>query len=192
MPSKIPTPPDPRNLLPSRAEPEQREKRKKLEKDHSVGLTEVAVLGLIGLTLAWDIEKQVEKREQKKDEDENEKDRRRRGNGNGSRNRNDSRRRDRDASDRTHGRRTERSGTRDRNRDARRHQSVDHRAGGDRRYRSTQQSRERLPPPQPRYDPRDERRYNDDYDGGAAYYEPRYNPYTDPAGRERRSRRDSW
>ncbi|KAJ2966254.1 hypothetical protein NUW58_g10706 [Xylaria curta] len=69
----MPSPVDPRNLLPSRADPVQRKARKQLEKEHAVGLTEVAVLGLIGLTLAWDIDKQVKKREEKKDKEEAEK-----------------------------------------------------------------------------------------------------------------------
>ncbi|KAI3329045.1 hypothetical protein HD806DRAFT_270546 [Xylariaceae sp. AK1471] len=63
-------PPDPRKYLPSRAHPEHRQQRKQLEKEHPFGLTQVAALGLIGLTLAWDIEKQVQKHEEKKDKEE--------------------------------------------------------------------------------------------------------------------------
>ncbi|KAI0397796.1 hypothetical protein F5Y17DRAFT_454681 [Xylariaceae sp. FL0594] len=63
------SPPSPRDYLPSRAHPEHRKHRKQLEKEHPFGFKEFAVLGLIGLTLAWDIEKQVEKREQRKDKE---------------------------------------------------------------------------------------------------------------------------
>ncbi|KAI1176636.1 hypothetical protein F4777DRAFT_244694 [Nemania sp. FL0916] len=67
----------PHHYLPSKAEPEERHARKRLEKDHSIGLTQVAILGLVGLKLAWDIEKQVEKKEEKKEKEEAEERRRR-------------------------------------------------------------------------------------------------------------------
>ncbi|KAI8948920.1 hypothetical protein F4801DRAFT_580958 [Xylaria longipes] len=66
----MPSPVDPRRLLPSHAEPKERHRRKQLEKEHAVGLKEVAVLGLIGLTLAWDIDKQVRKKEEQKEKEE--------------------------------------------------------------------------------------------------------------------------
>ena len=55
-------PPDPR---PSRAHPEQRAHRKKLEKEHGYGWVPPVLLGLLGLTLAYDVTKDVEKAEER-------------------------------------------------------------------------------------------------------------------------------
>ncbi|KAI0457669.1 hypothetical protein F5B21DRAFT_501059 [Xylaria acuta] len=158
----MPLPIDPRRLLPSRAEPEQRQKRKQLEKEHAVGLAEVAVLGLIGLTLAWDIDKQVHKKEEQKEKEEaeqkkrEERERRRRGEAihDGT---SDHRRDYRSSSG--SGRRSERGGQSASGsyaRDPRRRQSVDHRA--DTRYD------DRYRDPTPRHDSRDYRRYDSPYD----------------------------
>ncbi|KAI1144928.1 hypothetical protein F4825DRAFT_286136 [Nemania diffusa] len=67
---------DPRKYLPSRAHPEHRQARKELEKEHSVGLKEVALLGLLGVKLAWNIEKEVQKHEEKREKEEAEQRRR--------------------------------------------------------------------------------------------------------------------
>ncbi|KAI1344963.1 hypothetical protein F5Y15DRAFT_12960 [Xylariaceae sp. FL0016] len=69
MPRK---PPDPRNLLPSRAHPEHRAVRKNLEKEHHFGYTEPILLGMLGLTLAFNIEDSVRKHEERKDKEEEE------------------------------------------------------------------------------------------------------------------------
>ncbi|KAI1143006.1 hypothetical protein F5Y05DRAFT_139072 [Hypoxylon sp. FL0543] len=66
------SPVDPREYLPSRAHPEHRSRRKELEKEHPFGWKEPLVLGLLGLTLAWNIEKQVQKHEERKDKEEQE------------------------------------------------------------------------------------------------------------------------
>lgn len=58
-------PPDPR---PSKAHPEERQRRKQLEKEHGYGWVPPVVLGLIGLTLAYDVTRDVEKCEKRKDE----------------------------------------------------------------------------------------------------------------------------
>ncbi|ROW05258.1 hypothetical protein VSDG_00179 [Cytospora chrysosperma] len=55
-------PPDPR---PSRAHPEHRATRKQLEKEHGYGWVPPVILGLVGLTLAFDVAKDVEKAEEK-------------------------------------------------------------------------------------------------------------------------------
>lgn len=74
-------PPDPR---PSRANAEQRARRKQLEKEHGYGWVPPVVLGLLGLTLAYDVTRDVEKCEKRKNEngdeqeDEDEEARRRR------------------------------------------------------------------------------------------------------------------
>lgn len=57
-------PPDPR---PSKAHPEERAKRKALEKEHGYGWVPPVVLGLIGLTLAYDVTRDVEKCEKRKE-----------------------------------------------------------------------------------------------------------------------------
>ncbi|KAI0409450.1 hypothetical protein F4802DRAFT_543971 [Xylaria palmicola] len=181
----MPSPVNPRKFFSSRADPEERERRKQLEKESAVGLTEVAVLGLIGLTLAWDIEKQVQKREEKKEKEEEaehrrREDRERRRREAAHRDGTFDPRRDYGASD-GGGRRSARDGrsataaaescARD---SGRRRQSVDYRA--DARYEDRYRDR------RPRYDPRGDRPYDGPYD------DPRH---LDPAG-GRRSRRDSW
>lgn len=62
-----------KNLLPldprpSKAHPEERQRRKQLEKEHGYGWVPPVVLGLIGLTLAYDVTRDVEKCEKRKDE----------------------------------------------------------------------------------------------------------------------------
>ncbi|KAI1852437.1 hypothetical protein JX266_002615 [Neoarthrinium moseri] len=64
------TPPDPRKVLPSRADPEHRSKRKELEKKHGYGYTEPLVLAMLGVGLVWNIENQVSKHEKRKEEEE--------------------------------------------------------------------------------------------------------------------------
>lgn len=56
---------DPR---PSKAHPEERARRKQLEKEHGYGWVPPVVLGLLGLTLAYDVTRDVEKYEKMKDE----------------------------------------------------------------------------------------------------------------------------
>ncbi|KAI0433696.1 hypothetical protein F5Y09DRAFT_298536 [Xylaria sp. FL1042] len=163
---KLSSPPDPRNLLPSRAHPEHRQHRKKLEKEHPFSFAQVATLGLIGLTLAWDMDKQVQKHEERKGKENAERDereRRRREKGN----RESDSRRDHRAPDSS---RTRKRGGWDGAsesyaHDPRRRQSVDYRADLRRNdgYRSQT----------PRYDPRDDYRYEAQTGRG-------------------RSRRDSW
>ncbi|KAI1804144.1 hypothetical protein F4811DRAFT_521709 [Daldinia bambusicola] len=63
-------PVNPRNYLPSRAHPEHRSRRKQLEKEHPFTWKEPLVLGLIGIGLAWNIEKQVQKHEERKEREE--------------------------------------------------------------------------------------------------------------------------
>ncbi|KAK8105832.1 uncharacterized protein PG998_003696 [Apiospora kogelbergensis] len=63
-------PVDPRNLLPSRADPENRSRRKELEKQHGYGYTEPLILAAIGIGLVWNIDNQVRKHEERKDEAE--------------------------------------------------------------------------------------------------------------------------
>ncbi|KAK5629840.1 hypothetical protein RRF57_005555 [Xylaria bambusicola] len=178
---KLSPPPDPRNLLPSRAHPEHRKLRKQLEKEHPFGFTEIVTLGLIGLTLAWDIDKQAQKCAEKKGKEDAE-------GGMAKRDERDHRRRDRAY----HGRKPE----------SRR----DHR--GSERSRSSKRggwgASERYD-----YDPgrRQSVGYHDDprHDDGYRGYRPRYDPrddyryerqYKDPRGSDsggrRRSRRDSW
>ncbi|KAI0019524.1 hypothetical protein F4780DRAFT_439388 [Xylariomycetidae sp. FL0641] len=60
-------PPDPRKLLPRHADPEHRSRRKQLEKEHPYSWQAPLVLGLIGVSLAWNMENQVRKHEEKKD-----------------------------------------------------------------------------------------------------------------------------
>lgn len=66
------SPVDLRSYLPSNAHPEHRSKRKQLEKEHPFGWKEPLVLGLIGIGLAWNIEKQVQKHEERKEREEQE------------------------------------------------------------------------------------------------------------------------
>ncbi|KAK8059770.1 hypothetical protein PG996_009700 [Apiospora saccharicola] len=63
-------PVDPRDLLPSRADPEHRSHRKELEKQHGYGYTEPLILAAIGIGLVWNIDNQVRKHEERKDEAE--------------------------------------------------------------------------------------------------------------------------
>ncbi|KAI5866938.1 hypothetical protein GGS23DRAFT_593670 [Durotheca rogersii] len=85
-------PADPRTYLPSRAHPQHRSARKELERRQpGFDWTPPLVLGLIGVGLAWDIEKQVrraEERHAREEEQERERERERDGGG-----RNNSRRR---------------------------------------------------------------------------------------------------
>ncbi|OTB06385.1 hypothetical protein M426DRAFT_21167 [Hypoxylon sp. CI-4A] len=66
------SPPDPRSILPSRAHPEHRSRRKELEKEHPFSWTGPLVLGMIGVGLAWNIENQVQKHEERKDKEQRE------------------------------------------------------------------------------------------------------------------------
>ncbi|KAI1368674.1 hypothetical protein F5Y08DRAFT_335570 [Xylaria arbuscula] len=187
---RIKSPPDPRNLLPSRADPEHRQRRKKLEKEHPFGLTEFVSLGLIGLTLAWDIDKQVEKCAEKKKGKEDAI-----GEQQARRDEGDRRRRDKEHYDRTpdrrrdhRGRGSESGSSRSSKRggdwdaserygyDPRRRQSV----GG---YRDDIRRDDRYHDYKPRYDPRD------DYRSGSSRYDDRRG--SEPPIR-RRSRRDSF
>ncbi len=70
MPNILPV-----NPRPSKAHPEHRSERKKLEKGQSAfGWTEPILLGLMGLAIFVNVEKEVEKHEQKhKEEDEKDK-----------------------------------------------------------------------------------------------------------------------
>ncbi|KAI1381738.1 hypothetical protein F4677DRAFT_2011 [Hypoxylon crocopeplum] len=70
------SPVDPRGYLPSRAHPEHRSTRKELEKQHPFGWTEPLILGMLGVGLAWNIEKQVKKHEDRKDREEREREER--------------------------------------------------------------------------------------------------------------------
>ncbi|KAK8051457.1 hypothetical protein PG993_002842 [Apiospora rasikravindrae] len=73
---KLPVP-DPRELLPSRADPEHRSRRKELEKQHGYGYTEPLILAAIGIGLVWNIDNQVRKHEERKDEAERKEEERR-------------------------------------------------------------------------------------------------------------------
>lgn len=66
-------PPDPRNLLASRADPEHRAARKELEKKHPFGYKEPLLLTMLGIGLIWNIEKQVKDKTERKMKDEQEK-----------------------------------------------------------------------------------------------------------------------
>ncbi|KAI1325472.1 hypothetical protein F5Y16DRAFT_401323 [Xylariaceae sp. FL0255] len=202
--------PDPRNLLPSRADPEHRSHRKQLEKEHPFSFKQAVILGLIGLKVAWNIEQQVQKHEEKHEREEAEqkkredRDRRRRerrsrseyrgsdsGNGNGKRDGarggSDSGRRERDG-----GRSMDGGGQgieygrreEPRGYDSRRRMSV---AGyqPEPAYQLSHGYRD----VRPRGDPRDDPRYY------PKYAEPRYDPrYDDRAyyPSRGRSRRDSF
>ncbi|KAF3767845.1 hypothetical protein M406DRAFT_321745, partial [Cryphonectria parasitica EP155] len=63
MPTRKFLPPDPR---PSKAHPEHRRIRKELEKEHGYGWVPPVILGLIGIGLAYDVTKDVEKAEERK------------------------------------------------------------------------------------------------------------------------------
>lgn len=60
----------PVDLRPSRADPEARRLRKELEKEHGYEWIPPIVLGLIGITLAWDVAKDVSKCEERKEQEE--------------------------------------------------------------------------------------------------------------------------
>ncbi|KAJ1331591.1 hypothetical protein MN608_05051 [Microdochium nivale] len=66
--------PDPRVLLPSKADPEHRSLRKELEKNHGLGYKEPLVLGLIAMGLVWNMDQQVKKYEERKDQKESARD----------------------------------------------------------------------------------------------------------------------
>jgi hypothetical protein len=57
-------------MLPSRADPEHRSRRKALEKEHGYGYAEPLLLAALGIGLIWNIESQVEKHEKRKEEEE--------------------------------------------------------------------------------------------------------------------------
>ncbi|KAI0904011.1 hypothetical protein F4823DRAFT_616524 [Ustulina deusta] len=129
-------PANPRNLLPSRAHPEHRQARKELEKEHPFSFAQVATLGLIGLTLAWDMEKQVRKHEERKEKEEAEQKRRgeqerRRREKSSYHNRTVDSRRDHRAPDSS--RTSNRGASESYARDSRRRQSVDYRRADTRR-----------------------------------------------------------
>ncbi|PSR76544.1 hypothetical protein BD289DRAFT_172418 [Coniella lustricola] len=63
MPAHRFLPPDPR---PSKAHPEHRRRRKELEKEHNYEWVPPIILGLLGITLAYDVTKDVAKLEEKK------------------------------------------------------------------------------------------------------------------------------
>ncbi|KAJ3563243.1 hypothetical protein NPX13_g8270 [Xylaria arbuscula] len=187
---RIKSPPDPRNLLPSRADPEHRQRRKKLEKEHPFGLTEFVSLGLIGLTLAWDIDKQVEKCAEKKGKEDAI------GEQQARRDEGDRRRRDKEHYDRTppdrrrdHRGRGSESGSRSSQKGRQARGMASERYGYDPRRRQsvgyyrddTRRDDDRYHDYKPRYDPRD------DYRSGSRYDDRRG---SEPPIR-RRSRRDS-
>ncbi|KAI1779770.1 hypothetical protein F4818DRAFT_437074 [Hypoxylon cercidicola] len=66
------SPVNPKGYMPSNAHPEHRSARKELEKQHPFGWTEPLVLGMLGIGLAWNIEKQVQKHEERKGREEQE------------------------------------------------------------------------------------------------------------------------
>ncbi|GAP83575.1 hypothetical protein SAMD00023353_0200480 [Rosellinia necatrix] len=153
---------DLRKYLPSGADPEEREKRKQLEKTHGIGFMEVALLGMLGATLAWDIEKQVKEHEERHEK---------RKAAEAKQRRRDDRHRDREHERRSRSaagytvasgdsRRSERVGS---DRDAPpRHRSIDYRGDAWR----DDQCRERAPQYEARDDPRhsgshDDSRYSD-------------------------------
>ncbi|KAI0466487.1 hypothetical protein F4859DRAFT_303132 [Xylaria cf. heliscus] len=176
----MPSPIDPRRFLPSRAEPDERQKRKQLEKEHAIGFKEVTVLSLIGIGLAWDIDKQVRKKEEKREKEEAERKRReereerecrRRGRGSHG-GASDSRRDYMSSFDGSRRREQgDRSSSRGYAHDPRRRQSVDHRA--DMRYNDRYGDRT------PRYDSR-------------AYHRPHDESRSRDQAGSGRSRRDSW
>ncbi|KAI1638512.1 hypothetical protein F4809DRAFT_244534 [Biscogniauxia mediterranea] len=63
------SPADPRKYMPSRADPEHRSRRKQLEKEHPFGWQTPVILGMLGVGLAWNIEKEVQKHEERKDKE---------------------------------------------------------------------------------------------------------------------------
>ncbi|KAI1487740.1 hypothetical protein F5X96DRAFT_126138 [Biscogniauxia mediterranea] len=63
------SPADPRKYMPSRADPEHRSRRKQIEKDHPFGWQAPVILGMLGVGLAWNIEKEVQKHEERKDKE---------------------------------------------------------------------------------------------------------------------------
>ncbi|KAI8635308.1 hypothetical protein F5Y19DRAFT_469176 [Xylariaceae sp. FL1651] len=170
---------DPRKFLPSRAHPEHRAYRKQLEKEHPFGFTQMAVLGMLGLTLAWDIEKQVQKHEERKDKEEAEQkkreDRERRRREKAIRNGTWDPRREHMGSGTSQpsierGSSSRGGAPRGYTPDPRRRQSVD--------YRANPRYEDRYPDARPRYEPR---------------YDPRYDDLNDLDRTERgRGRRDSW
>ncbi|KAI0852706.1 hypothetical protein F5Y00DRAFT_178566 [Daldinia vernicosa] len=197
-------PVNPRNYMPSRADPEHRSRRKELEKEHPFTWKEPLVLGMIGIGLAWNIEKQVQKREERKEREEQQQQ--------GRDSNNDRRRRRRDQEGRDCGsygpwsqqdgesRRSKSSNkgsSEDRRRSQHRSGGSDHSVGKDtvELERSRRSNRDRVQSVDVRRH-EDPRYINDD-----RYYEQsRYDRgYDDDDRREwdreyrgRRSRRDSW
>jgi len=66
---------DPRNLLPSRADPKARSTRKELEKASNYSFAEPLALGLAAVGLIWNLEKQVQKCEERKQKQKRDEDR---------------------------------------------------------------------------------------------------------------------
>lgn len=66
---------DPRNLLPSRADPKARGARKELEKASNYSFAEPLALGLAAVGLIWNMEKQVQKCEERKQKQKRDDDR---------------------------------------------------------------------------------------------------------------------
>lgn len=75
MPRLNPRFPDPR---PSRANPEHRKARKELESSHGYGWVPPVLLGLLGLSLAFDVTKDIEKHEERHRREEEDAERARR------------------------------------------------------------------------------------------------------------------
>ncbi|KAI0154963.1 hypothetical protein GGR57DRAFT_502148 [Xylariaceae sp. FL1272] len=191
------SPPDPRNLLPSRADPEHRQRRKQLEKEHPFGFTEVAVLSMIGVGLLWDMEKQVQKHEEKHHKEEAEK---------RKREEREQRRRAKSQSSRNESRNPRSDGGRGERGEPSRRRAPEEYASNPRRRQSVAYG--------PEYDPQDSHRQGRHYDSRPRYepryerdprYEadPRYEVVYEPRHEERerrgpeteigrRSRRDSW
>ncbi|OIW32186.1 hypothetical protein CONLIGDRAFT_259749 [Coniochaeta ligniaria NRRL 30616] len=165
----IPKPPDPR---PSKAHPEHRAKRKELEKKHG-GYEWVPYLGLAltGLVLAFDVEKDVEKREKRKDRQDQEP------NNNGRRDRGESSRRHKSRDSR---REEDRSSGRDRHRSLDRDYDQDRYRYQDRGREERDHGREIREDDRPRLEgrPRD----YEYYDGGRREYVP----WDDRRGYDRR------
>ncbi|KAI1394109.1 uncharacterized protein F4822DRAFT_37019 [Hypoxylon trugodes] len=199
-------PADPRTYLPSRAHPEHRSHRKQLEKEHPFSWTEPLVLGMLGVGLAWNIEKQVRKHEERKERE-----------GQDTKDRDDRRRRRRERQIRDGSFDPSRqddesnsSGSRDRERGSERERGSDRGSvardtvdleRSRRRGRSSRRDRVQSVDTGHHDDPRyiEDDRYYEQSRYDRASNDTRYNPYIQDdaeTGRGRdtysRSRRDSW